>query len=107
MSRGAAQYTTTFTVNSIGEPEPVTAHTECQRITIKEDPSVSGWPTTDYLITGSVPGSTPIRCPAGSEYIFEASSGANLIQPFKVGTIVGYIETVTGSTTFQQKEDRK
>jgi len=103
MSRGAAQYTTTFTVNASGDPEPVIAHTECTEIIVKEDPSVSGWPTVDYNVLGSVSGSTRIRCAAGTEHRFPASWQ----QAFKPGDIVGYVETVTGSTTFQQKENRK
>jgi len=103
MSRGAAQYTTTFTVNAIGDPEPVIAHTDCIEIIIKEDPTVAGWPTLDYLVTGSVPGSSAIGCPAGTEYAFRASWQ----QHFAAGEIVGHVATVSGSTTFQQKEFRK
>jgi hypothetical protein len=103
MSRGPAQYTSTMTVNNVGDPEPVIAHIECRSITVKEDPSVSGWPTVDYKVTGAVAGSTPIQCPAGTEYTFEAT----YMQCFAPGEIVGYVETVSGSTTFQQRENRK
>jgi hypothetical protein len=103
MARGPALYTTTYTVNAVGDPEPVIAHTECVEIIVKEDPSVPDWPTVAYNVIGSAPGSTPIGYAAGTEHPFKSGP----IQPFGVGDIVGYIETVTGSTTFQQKEFRK
>jgi hypothetical protein len=102
-TREPAQYTTTYTVNDVGDPEPVIANIECSEIKIREDPSVDGWPTADYKVTGTAPGSTPISCPMGTEHLFPAGPG----QHFVPGDIVGYVETTSGSTTFQQLENRK
>ena len=93
--------TSTFTVNNIGSPEAVVATCACRTVTIGEDPSVTGWPTTDFLITGNESGSGAIQRPAGTQWTFEDPL---LRRGFKPGDIVGYVETVTGSTTFIQVE---
>lgn len=77
----------------------VTAQTNCTQVTIGEDPSVSGWPTTDFLIAKPGSASTPRRISAGGTYTFSAMGGR-----FTQGTIVGYVEAVSGSTTFFQDE---
>lgn len=93
--------TSQFTVNSVGNPEPVICTLGCRTIVIGEDPSVAGWPTTDFRIKGAVPGSSFIQRPAGTMYQFQRISGQAAFSP---GDIVGYVDVVTGSTTFFQAE---
>jgi hypothetical protein len=93
--------TSSFTVNNIGDAEAVAATCTCRRITIGENPGVTGWPTTDFLVTGNEAGSTPIQRPAGTQWTFE---NPVLGRGFHAGDIVGYVETVTGSTTFLKVE---
>jgi hypothetical protein len=94
-------HTHTFTVNNLSSPEQIIARTGCRRITVGEDPSVAGWPTTDFKITGKVPGSTVIQRPAGTTFTFERNDDQ---ASFGAGDLVAYIETVDGSTTFLQTE---
>lgn len=93
--------TSTFVANDLLSPEAVVCTVACRSITIGEDPSVTGWPTTDYNIYGKDPGSTAVRRPAGTQFTFEKESRQSAFSP---GMIVGYVETVTGSTTFLKIE---
>ena len=87
--------TSTFSVLSAGYI-PVYATVPAKTITVKEDPSVAAWPTTDYLIKGNDPSSTEIRIPSGVEFsLYEARVVCN------VGQLLGYIKAVTADTTFQ------
>jgi hypothetical protein len=54
--------TSLFTVNDIGDPEPVIATVACNRIIIGEDASVSGWPLSDYEVKGNYVGSYAGLC---------------------------------------------
>jgi hypothetical protein len=67
-------------------------------ITVREDNSVANWPTTDYLVMKPLAASTPIRFPLGYLYEFCNPTG------YRIGDIAGYIQTVTGTTTFAQDE---
>jgi hypothetical protein len=93
--------TSTFTVNNIGSPEAVVCTVACRLITIGEDPRVPDWPTTDFRITGKDPGSVGIQRPSGTTFTFERTSRQSAFAP---GEIVGYVETVTGSTIFLKSE---
>ncbi len=87
-----------FTVDNVGNPEPVTAQSVCKRIYIREQGAAG---TTDYFVRQ--PGMTDPqeRKTAGEWTMFEAAPG-NFFRP---GDIVGYVETVTGSVTFSQREE--
>jgi len=93
-------FTKTFTVNAVGDPEAVTTGSNTSRVTIAEDPSVSGWPTSDYNVMAPSSDSTAIRKAAGTMFTFKPSFGQ-----WPPDTIIGYVETVSGSTTFQQVEE--
>ena len=93
--------TSTFTVNDVGDPEPVIATIDCREIVIGEDPSVSGWPTIGYKVTGTLAGSTAIEKAPGVTFKFISTVNH---PPFKTGDIVGYVETLSGSTTFFKAE---
>lgn len=89
-----------ITVNSVSQT-PVAALTVCRRIRVQEDPSVSGWPTVDYLVY--VPATTdgPMRLTAGVPHLFEKPPG----RFFSPGEVAGYLASITGSTSFAQYED--
>lgn len=77
----------------------IVAQTICRRVTIGEDPAVTGWPTSDFLIAKPGPGNTPRRVQAGAEYEFVAQVA------YQPGDVVGYVELASvGSTTFFQDE---
>lgn len=93
--------TTTFTVNNIGDMEAVRPTINCRRVIIGESPAVDGWPTTDYLVKGTAPDSVAVRRPLGTlfEFIRDPQQSG-----FQAGEIIGYVETVEGTTTFFQME---
>ena len=85
----------------------ITAVIDTHMITVQEDKSVSGWPTTDYTIKKPTAAATAIQRPAGSKCVFQKStkvSTGNFPYAFKAGEVVGYIQTVTGTTTFYQDD---
>ena len=88
-----------FTVNAVGDPEPITCKTDCKKIIIGEDPSVSGWPTVAYKIRAPHAASAAHQRPAGTRTEFVSATH------YKTGDIVGYVETVSGSTSFFQWEE--
>jgi len=89
-----------FTVNSISKVA-VTALTVCRRITVAEDPSVTGWPTVGYLVYVPTQNDGPLQKDAGQEQVFEKPHG----RFFTPGEVAGYVATLTGSTSFNQYED--
>lgn len=95
--------TTTFTVNDLGDPEPVTATVPCSKIRIGEDPSVADWPVVDYQICGDYQGSVYVQKAAGTMFEFNAPVIKDKL--FKIGDIAGYVRTVSGSSTFFKIEE--
>ena len=93
--------TSTFTVNNVLDPEPVIVTSMCRSVTIGEDPGVAGWPNSDYRVKGTAADSALTTQPAGTRFTFERRTGQPAYSP---GQIIGYVETVTGSTTFLQVE---
>ncbi len=89
--------TSTFSVDNVGNPEPVTAQGPCRKIIVREQGAAG---TTDYFVRQPTNTSAQVRKVAGESTLFEAAPG-NL---FQTGQIVGYVETVTGSVTFSQEE---
>lgn len=78
----------------------VVAHIPTKSIKVREDNSVVGWPTTDFLILKPSATSGANRYPLGFQYEF--TNGGQL---FDIGDIAGYIQTVSGTTTFAQDEE--
>lgn len=90
----------TFTVNAVGDPEPVTALTVCSEIRVQEDASVAGWPTVDFKVYAPSKNDSPLQAGAGSFWIFKKPRGSY----FQPGELAGYLATVSGSTNFNQWE---
>jgi hypothetical protein len=90
-------YTKTFTVGS-ATPVGVVAVGFSKRIIVGEDSSVSGWPTTDFLVRKSLSTDPARQVPIGSNYVFDRE------RAWRPGDTVGYVQTVTGTTTFFQDE---
>lgn len=86
------------TVNSSGQTQ-VTAQTVCRKVRVAESASVANWPTTAYNIYKPVAGSTANRVPQGEGYEFRA------LHFFQPNDPICFIETVTGSTTFDIDEE--
>lgn len=89
-----------LTFNSISKT-PIVALTVCRRIRIREDPSVSNWPTVTYIINVPTSSDSPAYKNPGEEHPFE-KPGKNY---FQVGEIAGYGSTPSGSSSFSQYED--
>ncbi len=89
--------TFTFTVDNVGNPEPVTAQGPCRKIIVREQGAAG---TTDYFVRQPTSTSPQVRKVAGESTLFDAGQG-NL---FQTGQIVGYLETVSGTVTFSQEE---
>ncbi len=90
--------TFTFTVDNVGNPEPVTVQTPCRRVYIREQGAAG---TTDYFVRQPSATDPQERKAAGETTMFEAATD-NL---FQTGQIIAYVETVTGSVTFSQREE--
>ena len=87
--------TATATSDNVGNPDPVTAPVACRRITLRQDASVAA--PVSYIVhapSATDPGFH--KYPAESVQ-FEAAPGAYI----QSGDVVGYIETTSGSATFE------
>ncbi len=89
--------TFTFTVDNVGNPEPVTVQEPYRQVVIRENASP---PTTDYFVRQPLATSPQVRKFQGETTGFDAGPG-NVFLP---GQIVAYVETVTGSVIFSQEE---
>lgn len=92
--------TKTFTVDSIGDPEPIQVVSSCRKVVIREDVSVSGWPTVEFNVMAPLQASPKVRYTNGESMSLVAENKGY----FKVGSIIGYIEAVSGSALFSQLE---
>ena len=90
--------TRTVTVNSVAATA-IAAAVYSSELTVNEDPSVANWPTTDYLVSKPTSADAQRRIPAGQAYTFRRNAGV-----FVPGEVVGYVQTVSGSTTFAVDE---
>lgn len=91
--------TNLITVSS-GAFTQIVALSNCQGVTVGEDPSVSGFPTTDFLVARPLGTSNPRRISGGGSYRFTSPLGL-----FKKGQTVGFIKAVSGTTTFFTDEE--
>jgi hypothetical protein len=85
-----------FTVDAVGNREPVVASGPCRYITIRQDPNET---LAKYYVSDLESGGTPLEKWPGESHTFLSSSGL-----FQEGDIVGYVETASGSITMQQEE---
>lgn len=90
--------TITFSVDAIGDPEPITVQTVCHQIVIFEDALAS---TTNYKVRKPSKTDAPVTKAAGTSTLFTAPPGSF----FLPGQILGYVETPTGSMTMAQIEE--
>jgi len=90
-------FTKTMTV-TVAEQD-IVAGSYTKRLTIAEDPSVVGWPTTDYLIKKPDSSSTAIRRATGTSFTFEGN--------YHPGQVLGRLALIAAATdtTFQQDEE--
>lgn len=82
---------------------PITATVYGNSIQVSEDASLPGFPSTDFVIfktnpLGGGPSAQGRQVTAGNQYDF--FKGLVVAQPFHPRDIVGYIQTVTGTTSF-------
>ena len=87
---------TPFTVDAVGDPEAITVLGMCRKVYLREN----GGPTVDFNIRAPVKTDGPVQYAMGEEAIIEARDN-----PFQPGEIVGYIETLSGSASFAQREE--
>lgn len=71
-----------------------------QRVFVIEDPSVVGWPTTDYTVFMPAAAATGIQKLAGTGYKFEGFG-----RHFANDVTIGALKTISGTTTFQVTEE--
>lgn len=88
--------TTTFSVTT--SDTAITTTVATKKVLIQEDPGVAEWPTTDYKIKMPLSTNTAIQRSSGTSFEFSS----DMIIP--AGKIVGYVATVSGTTTFQKLE---
>ncbi len=87
--------TSIFTVDNIGNPEPVTADGPCQKITIREQAAAG---TQNYSVYAPLMTSDPFTRVAGESHVFTAPK----YNMFQDGVIVAYVATTTSSVTFSK-----
>jgi len=92
--------TSTFSVDNVGDPEPVIIDTNCTEVMFGEDPSVANFPTTDWTLRAPSKTDTPIRQEIGTQKVMRPPKG----HTFDIGQIVAYVATVIGTTTFRKWE---
>lgn len=88
----------TFSVDNINPPEAVVANTFCRSVTIVEN----GASTQDYQVRKLSTNSNPIKRYAGQSFTFSADDNTY----FQPGQTVGFVETLAGSITMAQIEER-
>lgn len=93
--------TNTFSIDNTQRYQ-VIAQTRCQRITVQENYSSVSPPTCDLLMAAPA-NAAQVSVPKGTPAIFTPVSGAF----FEVNTIIGDIETASGSCTVQQIESQQ
>lgn len=92
-----------ITVSS-ASPTAITTATACQKVTVGEDPSVSGYPTTDFLVMKPTSSDQARRVLSGNQYDFPGPRGPYGNDGWEQGRTVGYVKAVVGTTTFYQDE---
>lgn len=91
--------TYTFSVDNVGNAEPIIAQSNCQKILLCENARAA---TTDFNVYAPRRTDPAIRYAAGEICTFESPFNFNNF--YKSGQTVGYIETITGTVTFRQLE---
>lgn len=99
-TREKRMITKVISVNDIGDAEPVTAQTVCQRIKIREKPGDPAWPTTDFTIYKPDKTNDGEPMLAGEWYEFPRPPGIF----WNPGEIAGYVATASGTVDFIQDE---
>ena len=79
----------------------IVANTACWRITVGEDPSVTGFPTTELKVMKPLAASDARRLLRSSMYTFNAESPI----PFAPGQTVGFVKALDAATTCFQDEE--
>ena len=87
-----------MTVNNVGDREPVTVVNRCHKVEIRELPSIS--PKQFYMVSDVPSGGVAAEVYPATEFIFDAYPRGR----FAPGETVGYVESETGTTTFQRIE---
>jgi hypothetical protein len=79
---------------------PIITQRASRTVIIGEDPSVAGYPTTDYSVMAPTQADDAVRFLAGTKVVFECPRAF-----WPAGQVIAYVTPITGSTTFQQIED--
>ena len=96
-----ARNTHSFTVDNIGDMEPIVAQTSCNVVTIYEQGQAG---TANYRVAAPAASDPKILRPAGSRTIFDYRGKFRSFS-LAAGQIIGYIETISGALEFAQEED--
>lgn len=92
-------YTDTFSVDAVGNPEPIIVATVCNRVKVRQD-DLSG-NKTQFKVRKPFATSNPV--------LYEGGMSVEFMQPegkfWFPGDPIAYIEMVAGSDTFQRVED--
>jgi hypothetical protein len=94
--------TSQITVSNVS-PTAIMPVKKCTSVRIQENLGAVGYPSTDFLIFKGSIVATPVRIPAGDSYTFSRVSSN--FGYYGVGAPVGWVQTVAGTTTFDQDED--
>lgn len=88
----------TFTVDAVGNDEPVTVQTDCRRVVVYENNQAG---SADYTVRAPFSTSPAVTRPAGSKTEFSRESGQG---GFRAGETIAFVAMVSGSVTFVREE---
>lgn len=91
-----APSTYVFTVDAVGQDEPVIAQSDCMEIQVVED---AGGATANYTVRRPFRTSPAVTVLGGVPYTFKNGGSG-----FTKGSIAGYVALLSGSASFAQME---
>ena len=92
--------TTTFTVDAIGDPEPITVSVTCRYVKIRVQGGLGNTAFTIYSADDSTGARSGSQYPAGGEVVFTRRHGQ---AAFRNDEVVGYVEITSGTATFSME----
>jgi len=91
-----------FTVDAIGNPEPITVEKDCREVKIREQGGAGNTVFTIYDVGDPTGVGESVVYPAGAERVFKRGQG---YADFRDGEVIGYIAVASGTATFSMECD--
>ena len=92
--------TDTFTVDAVGDPDPITVIADCRKVTIRQQGGLGATAYTIYSADDSTGAGNGVNYPGGFDKVFQRLRGQG---DFRDGEVIGYIEIASGKATFSME----